>query len=378
MSAVSLNRVEIDLAALCHNCRAVQQRVGPDVRILAVVKADAYGHGLERTALALTGCGITAFGVAEVDEAVRLRAAGIEGDIVVLLGVFPDFFAEVIRHRLTPVVYGMEGLPALSALAVAAGVRVDVHLKIDTGMGRFGIMPEQAAGMVEALTALPGLSLAGIMSHLPMADSSLPATNAQQRMFADLLVGLEQRTGSGVIHHLANSAALFRAPDAHFDMVRPGISLYGCSPSDQEPMPELRPVMRFVSRVAQIKDVPAGYGISYSHTYVTKRPSRLAVLPVGYANGYLRKLSNRGEVLIRGRRVPLRGNVCMSACVADITDFPEVAVGDEVVLLGRQADAVITAEQVAGWLETINYEVLCLFGNQNRRVYIDGNNGLEP
>jgi len=378
VSAVSLNRVEIDLAALRHNCRVVRKRVGPEVRILAVIKADAYGHGLERTALALAGCGVAAFGVAEVDEAVRLRAAGIDGEIVILLGVFPDSFTEVVAHRLTPVVYGTEGMQLLSDLAVAAGSRVDIHLKIDTGMGRFGLMPEQVAGVVESLAALPGLALAGVLSHLPMADSSIPATVAQQQVFATLLADLDKRAGAGAIRHLANSAALFRSPAAHFDMVRPGITLYGCSPYGDEALPELRPVMRFVSRVAQVKDVPAGYGISYGHTYVTQRPSRLAILPVGYANGYLRKLSNRGEVLIHGRRVPLCGNVCMSACVADITELPEAAVGDEVVLLGQQGDEVITAEQVAGWMETINYEVLCLFGNQNRRVYIDGNNGLEP
>lgn len=378
MSSVSLNRVEIDLAALCHNCRLIRQQVGPEVRLLAVVKAEAYGHGLERTAQAAAGCGVTAFGVAEVAEGIRLREAGIDGEIVVMLGVFPDSFAEVVAHGLTPVVYGLEGLQALSDRAVTAGRQVAIHLKVDTGMGRFGLMPDQVTGFVESLGGLPGLTLDGILSHLPMADASGPATDDQGRFFSSLSADLSKVRSSASIRHIANSAALFRHPTTHFDMVRPGISLYGCSPFADQPLSELRPVMRFVSRVAQVKDVPAGYGISYGHTYVTERASRLAILPVGYANGYLRKLSNRGEVLIGGRRVPLRGNVCMSACVADVTDCPEVAVGDEVVLMGRQGTAVITAEQVAGWLDTINYEVLCLFGNQNRRVYFDGNDGLEP
>ena len=371
MSSVSLNRVEIDLVALASNCRVLRKRLGPDVRILAVVKAEAYGHGLERTARVLAGCGVTAFGVAEVDEGVRLRKAGIDGEIVVMVGVFPDSFADVVAYRLTPVIYSGEGLRALSEMAVAAGQQVSIHLKVDTGMGRFGLMPDQVAGFVESLTAFPGITLAGILSHLPKADASGPETDQQGLFFSSLLADLGKKSPSGSIRHIANSAALFRHSAAHFDMVRPGLSLYGCSPFADEALPELQPVMRFVSRVAQVKDVPAGYGISYGHTYVTERQSRLAILPVGYANGYLRKLSNRGEVLIRGRRVPLRGNVCMSACVVDITDCPDVSVGDEVVLLGRQGDEVITAEQVAGWLDTINYEVLCLFGNLNRRVYKD-------
>ncbi len=371
MFTASLNRVEIDIAALRHNCRVIQELLAPGVRILAVVKADAYGHGLERTAQVLAGCGVSAFGVAEVAEGIRLREAGIDGEIVVMLGVFPDSFADVVDKRLTPVVYSLDGLPDLSDLAVAAGVCLNVHLKVDTGMGRFGLVPQQVPDFVQTLAALPGLALGGILSHLPMADSAGRETDAQCQGFATLLAELDGVAAPGSIRHIANSAALFRHPGAHFDMVRPGISLYGCSPFADEQLPELRPVMRFVSRVAQVKDVPAGYGISYGHTFVTEQPSRLAILPVGYANGYLRKLSNGGEVLIGGHRVPLRGNVCMSACVADITDYPEVAVGDEVVLMGRQGSAEITAEQLAEQLETINYEVLCLFGNQNRRVYLD-------
>ena len=278
-----------------------------------------------------------------------------------------------MEHRLTPVIYSSADLHALSAQADASGVRLGVYLKIDSGMGRFGIMPDEVVGMVDLLAGLPGLVLAGILSHLPRADTAGVETEAQCRTFAALLADLDMSAVAGSVCHIANSAALFRHPGSHFDMVRPGISLYGCSPFADEPLPELRPVMRFVTQVAQVKDVPAGYGISYGHTFVTERPSRLAILPVGYANGYLRKLSNRGEVLIRGHRVSLRGNICMNACVADITDFPEVVVGDEVVLLGGQGDQVIDAVQVAGWMETINYEVLCLFGNHNRRVYIDGN-----
>lgn len=372
MSAVSFNRVEIDLAALCSNYRAIRERLGPDVRILAVVKADAYGHGLEQVASALAGCGATSFGVAEVNEGIRLRRAGITGEIVVMLGVFPESFAEVVEFGLTPVVYGSDNLHALSDLAVGAGVCLNIQLKVDSGMGRFGIMPDRLAEVVDLVSALPGLTLAGILSHLPKAEARGAENSEKCRRFEAMIAELDKAI-AGPVLHIANSAALFRHSFTHFDMVRPGVTLYGCSPFSDEPLPQLQPVMRFVSRVAQVKDVPAGYGISYGHTYVTDRPSRLAILPVGYANGYLRKLSNRGEVLIGGHRVKLRGNICMNACIADITDHPEVAVGDEVVLLGRQGDEVIDADQVAAWMDTINYEVLCLFGNQNRRVYIEAN-----
>ena len=372
MSTGSLNRVEIDLAALRHNHSVIRSRLKPGVRVMAVVKADAYGHGLVPVARTLADCGVDTFAVAEVEEGIRLREAGVNGEIVVLVGAVPEFFAEMVAHRLTPVLYDPAGLAALSALAVAARTTVNVHLKVDVGMGRFGIMPEQAVAFARALASLPGLALAGVLSHLPKADGPGPETDRQLARFEALLA--ELGNGEAVppqVSHIANSAGLFRTPAAHFDMVRPGITLYGCSPMAGGGADlDLRPVMRFASRVMQIKEVPAGYGISYGHTFVTKRSSRLAVLPVGYDHGYLRRLSNCGEVLIRGRRAPLCGNVCMSACVADITELPEVATGDEVVLMGRQGEAVIDADEVAQWLGTINYEVLCLFGNQNHRVYL--------
>ncbi len=372
MSTGSLNRVEIDLAALRHNLGVIRSRLAPTVRLMAVVKADAYGHGLVPVVRALAARGVDTFAVAEVEEGVRLREAGVTGEIVVLVGAVPEFFPDLVAHGLTPVLYEPGGLDRLSALAVAAGVTVKVHLKVDVGMGRFGIMPQEAAAFAAAVAGRPGLALAGVLSHLPMADGAGPETERQLAGFEAMLAGLgDPRSDAGHLRHIANSAALFRTPAAHFDMVRPGITLYGCAPvAGEAARLGLRPVMRFVSRVMELKEVPAGYGISYSHTFVTRRPSRLAVLPVGYDHGYLRRLSNRGAVLIRGQRAPLCGNVCMSACVVDVTDLAGVAVGDEVVLLGSQGGAGIDADEVAGWLDTISYEVLCLFGNCNQRVYV--------
>jgi len=360
--------VEIDLAALRHNCRALQNLLGTGTKMLAVVKSDAYGHGMIPVARTLHQQGVRAFGVAEVHEGVMLRQAGISGDIVVFLGADLESLADVAHHGLQPVVFDREQVTEISRFACAAAIRIGVHLKVDTGMGRLGILPEEGADFVAFVSEKKGVYLAGVMSHFPMADmvDSAPCLE-QNSLFAEVL----KRAGSAGAH-IANSAALLRYPDMHWDMVRPGIALYGGYAGDGPWAGRdlLQPVMSFKSRIIQVKDVPAGSGVSYGHTYVTSRPSRLALLPVGYNDGYLRALSNRAEVLVRGQRAPQRGRVCMNVTIIDVTDIPGVCVGDEVTLMGRQQGSQISAEEVAGWMGTINYEVLCLFGNNNSRVYL--------
>ncbi|MEJ2032559.1 MAG: alanine racemase [Deltaproteobacteria bacterium] len=371
----SLNRVEIDLAALRHNYQTLQQRAGEGVEVLAMVKADAYGHGLVPVARTLAGAGARTFGVAEIEEGVSLRQAGLEGEIVVLLGALAERLPEVIAHRLSPVVFEMGLLEELSRLAVQAATRVDVHVKVDVGMGRLGLLPNDLPEFLAKMARLPGVRLAGVSSHLPMADRpQAAATREQCRRFQEIAAKI-RKDNSELRLHLANSAALLNIPETRFDMVRPGIALYGGRASEKAGGEELRPVMSFKSRVLQVKEVPAGTGLSYGHTFVTSRPSKLAILPVGYDDGWLRRLSNRAEVLIRGRRVPLRGTICMNACVADVTDLPEARVGDEVALLGCQGREAITAGEIAGWLETIDYEVLCLIGSRNARVYPEAEKG---
>lgn len=375
MSVASLNRVVIDLAALRHNYRCLQERVGSLVRVMAVVKSDAYGHGLLPAARAFREAGARTFGVAEVEEGVALREAGIDGEIIVLLGTLADGLAAVIDHDLQPVVYDLDLLAALSDQAQRKGKRARVHLKVDTGMGRLGIMPDEAGAYLAAIERLPGVVLAGVVSHFPMADAPLADGTRQQLVrFESILQRLRASSAARQVVHIANSAALIRYPEAHFDMVRPGIALYGCYPAADEKYRQslaLEPAMSFKTRVVQVKQVPAGYGISYGHRYVTDRPTRLAVLPVGYDDGYLRRLANRAEVLIRGRRAPVRGMVCMNACMADVTEVPGVRAGDEVVLMGRQGSDEIDADEMAAWLETISYEVLCLFGGRNRHMYVE-------
>lgn len=373
------NRVEIDTGALEKNFQSIRNTVGPQTKIMAVVKSDAYGHGLIECAGILGRAGAETFGVAEVREGIKLRKAGIRGDIIILLGGSPDSYEDIIRFDLTPVVYEVDFLAGLSNEANRLKAEVKVHLKVDVGMGRIGIMPDEVESYVSLIRRLPGISLSGILSHFPAADeiNSLQTTHEQLADFKNILAELKSKESGTIISHIANSAGLIYFPKSHLDMVRPGISLYGCYPDgssirarDVAPSLELLPVMSFKTRVIQVKEMGAGCGISYGHTFVTRRKSRIAVLPVGYANGYLRKLSNRAQVLIGGRRAPVCGRVCMNATLVDVTDLPPVHVGDEVVLLGSQDNGIITADELAQWMETISYEVLCLFGNLNERTYI--------
>ncbi len=369
---MAFNRVEIDLDALRHNFRLLAARSGPDVVVLAMVKSEAYGHGLESCARALAAAGARAFGVAEVEEGIRLRQAGIEGDIVVTLGLAPDDDpADVVRHRLQPVVFDEAGARRLAAAGVDRGRDIPVHLKIDIGMGRLGVMADDAALLVQTVGRMAGLRIAGLMAHYPLADEDQEQTAWHLAVFRQLIDRLQDNLPSGCLFHIANSAAMLGSDAGNLAMVRPGIALYGCTPAGVED-PGLRPVMTMKSSVVQVKEVPAGCGISYGHTFVTCRPSRIAVLPVGYDDGYLRRLSNRAQVLIRGRRIPLVGTICMNACMADVTEHADIEAGDEVVLLGQQDGQQISAEEIARWSGTISYEILCLLGSRNQRRYVEG------
>ncbi|MFC1837065.1 alanine racemase [Thermodesulfobacteriota bacterium] len=379
MQPLSFNRVEIDISALQANFKSICETVGSPIKIMAVVKSDAYGHGLVECARALHSAGARTFGVAEAWEGVKLRSEGLDGDIVVLLGGSAESYTDVIQYKLTPVVFDVDYLTGLSEEASRMKTDVQVHLKVDVGMGRIGVMPDEVETYVSLINRLPGVILTGVLSHFPVADEidSIQTTHEQLSFFKNVLANLKSKESGNIVSHIANSAGLIYFQKSHMDMVRPGISLYGCYPDGSSarakstaPTLELQPVMSFKTRVIQIKEVGPGYGISYGHTFVTRRRSRLAVLPVGYADGYLRKLSNRAQVLIGGARAPVCGRVCMNATLVDVTDLPPVHTGDEAVLLGRQGNEEITADEIAGWAESISYEILCLFGTFNERVYV--------
>ena len=366
-------RVEIDLSALRFNLQQVRQRVGPACEILAVVKADAYGHGVAGVAPALAAAGTDQFGVALVGEGLALRRLGLTQPVIILGGVFPGEEAAVLDHDLQPALYDLDAARRLDAAARSAGRCLPCHLKIDTGMGRLGFRPERLHEVLAVLKALPGVELRGVASHLAMADEpQRPFTAEQLGRFR--AVAEQVRTAGFVPRylHIANSAAIYSRDLADCNLVRPGISLYGgLSGTPFEQTIPQRPVMSFLSQVAQLKEVPAGEGISYAHRFVTSRPSLLAAVPVGYADGYNRLLTNRGEVLIRGRRAPVAGTVCMDWILVDVTGIPGVTVGDQVTLLGRDGDDCITAFEWADKIGTITYEVFCNISKRVPRIFVE-------
>lgn len=366
-------RAEIDLTALRHNFQEVQATVGEGCDVLAVVKADAYGHGVTHVAPALAAAGARHFGVALVEEGVALRRLGIKQPILVLGGVFPGQEADVLEQSLSPVLYDLSCARRLDSAARSAGRTVDYHLKIDTGMGRLGFRVEALGSVLPVLKQLKSLQMIGLMSHLAVADEpQRPLTGLQYQAFAEVISQVEGYGFSPHYRHIANSAGIYSRELAGCNLVRPGISLYGgLTGGPYANRFTQQPVMHFISEIAQLKEVPAGSGISYGHRFVTTRHSRVAAIPVGYADGYNRLLSNRGEVLVRGRRAAVAGTVCMDWILVDVTDHPDVQIGDRVTLLGRDGDDVITAEEWAEKIGSITYEVFCQVSKRVPRVVVD-------
>ena len=349
----------VDLNALTHNYQEMARRIG-DRKVLAVVKAQAYGHGAIPVSRRLVELGIHMLGVALVEEGRDLRDAGITAPILVMAPVFPGQAEVIVNAKLTPVVYTLGVARALSDAVAGMGRTLGVHVKIDTGMGRIGLSPEEAVDFVVAVGKLPGLAIEGLMTHFADADLRDKAfARAQMDRFESLIRSLEAKGITIPLRHAANSAAVLEYDRALLTMVRPGLMLYGYNPLESRVSADLRPVLSLVTRVAFLKRVPAGVPISYGRTFVTNRESLIATIPLGYADGYSRGLSNKGEAIVRGARVPVAGRVCMDMTMLDVTDVPGVAEGDEVVLIGEQGNERITADDIAARTGTIAYEVLC-------------------
>jgi len=359
----------IDLHALAHNFGEVRRRAG-NRNILAMVKAQAYGHGAVAVSQKLAELGAHMLGVALVEEGVELRDAGISLPILVMGPVFPEQAAAIVRAGLTPTVFTQAMARALSTAAMDAGTTQKVHVKIDTGMGRLGLLPEEAAGFVADLSKLPGLAVEGVMTHFADADlRDKHFADRQMERFESFLRNLGNQGIMVPLRHAANSAAVLEYDRALFTMVRPGIMLYGYNPLESRVTADLRPVMTLKTRIAFLKKVPAGTPISYGRTFVTQRESLIATIPLGYADGFRRDLSNRGEMLVRGRRAPVAGRVCMDMTMLDVTAVHGVMEGDEVVLIGSQERERITADEIASTCGTISYEVLCGISSRVPRVY---------
>jgi alanine racemase len=338
---------------------------------MAIVKANAYGHGALDIAQALARQGIGRFAVASPDEGIALRQAGLSAPIVVLGALFEEQIADLVAHRLTPVVSDAQILPALAKAARLHPTPYPIHLKIETGMGRLGFSPEEMLSLLDDPILQRPLLVEGMMTHLADADGADSTfTERQLGAFRALLEQISQRGIPLPLVHTANSAAIVRFPEAHFSLVRPGIMLYGYHTLPASfPAPDLQPVLSLRTTIAQLRTIPRGGTVSYNGTFVAKRPTRIAVLPIGYADGYSRRLSNRGSVLIQGRRAPIVGLVCMDMIMVDVTDFAQLQVGETATLIGEQGGESIGADEVADWIGTIPYEVLCGIGSRVPRLY---------
>lgn len=365
-------RAEIDLAALRHNFDQVRRQVGAQRDILAVVKADAYGHGAIAVARTLETAGAAAFAVALIEEGVALRQAGLQRPILVFGAILPGQEAALFDWELTPYLFDLETAHRLDQAARDRGTVLPIHLKIDTGMGRIGFLTGELGEVLRVLATLSGLRLDGVMSHLALADESQSPLNAeQQQVFRHALDQVHRAGFSPRWVHLSNSAAIFSLNTPECNLVRPGIGLYGGLPAAElAPRLELRPVMNLRSQIVQLKSLPIGAGVSYGHHFHASRPSLIATIPIGYADGYNRLLSNCGEALLRGQRVRVAGRVCMDWTLFDVTDVPGVAVGDEITLLGSAPGGVISGDEWAERIGTISYEVFCGISKRVPRVYL--------
>ena len=362
---------EIDLGALGANYRAIKA-AGHGAELMAVVKADAYGHGAIEVTRALRDEGCGHFGVARVCEARELRAAGVRDRIYLLGGFLAHEAEDIVGLDLTPFVYDVALIAPLGRAAEAqARARFPVHLKVDSGATRLGILPGELDQVVAELGRALSLTVEGVCTLLVNAgDPQSPVTGMQLEVFNAALARLRAAGIDPRVAHVANSAASILRPDAHYSLLRPGLAIYGLPPVPAvRERVELRPVMTFKTRVVQVKRVPAGVGVSYGHTFVTPRPSAIGVLAVGYADGYRRGLQHGGEVLIRGRRAPVVGAVCMDLTMVDLTDVPGAAIGDEAILWGGAGEAMISVNDIARLAQTISYEMLCTVGKRVPRVY---------
>lgn len=369
---------KIDLEALEHNYNTLRKRVGEDVAIMAVVKADAYGHGALPIGANLEKLGADCFGVAFCEEGIQLREGGITRPILVLGGMYYGEAATAHKYSLTPVVFSLKNAQELSEQAVGLDLNFNIHLKIDTGMSRIGILPEDAIEVIRKISKLPNLKIEGIISHLATVSEDLGKPYWEQMtLFRETIETLSKNGINATYYHLANSAACIAAPRPPFNMVRPGILLMGSYPEPGfEKLIDLKPVFSLSTEIMHLKTVDAGRPVSYGGTYVTSRETKIATLPIGYADGLSRQLSNKGQVLVHGIRAPIIGVVCMDLCMIDVTDIPDVKIGDEVVFIGKQGSEQIFAEEVAKLCNTIPYEIFCNINKRVSRIYIKNNNRM--
>jgi alanine racemase len=369
---------EIDLNAFKHNLDRIRSRLDPEVKLMAVVKANAYGHGAIPCAKAALEAGADWLGAAILEEGVELRYSGIDAPILVMGGIFPDEAKSLIQYGLSTSVSDISLAQELSQQADKQGKTAGIHLKIDTGMGRLGITPDELPDFMEQMQSLKSLRVEGIFTHLSSADEAdSEFTREQLSRLGQSIDSLKSKGIEVPMVHAANSSGILNFPASHLDMVRPGISLYGTlglSAKNSKPNStsgELKQVMQWKTKILQIRNLPKGASLSYNRQFTTQRDSRIAVLPVGYGDGLNRRLSNNMEILVRGQRAPQVGTICMDLCLIDVTDIKDVQCEDEVVLFGKQENEFITVDEMAERCGTISYEILCNVSERVPRLYLD-------
>jgi alanine racemase len=367
--------VEINLTHLDFNIKNILRKVGPTVEVMGIIKADGYGHGAIPVAEVLRQNGVKAFGVATLHEAIALRESGAT-ETIVLLGLTPSEYADtLVQYDLTPVVMSSENAKAFSDAAQNKGKIVDGYVAIDTGMGRIGYLADDFSAVedIQKITALSNFRIKGVFSHFATADASDKSFALLQESKYQTFISALEKAGIKVPSKtFANSAAIMELPSAHFDTVRPGIVLYGCYPSSEvDPAAmEIKPVMSVKANIVRLVRVPIGFSVGYGRKFIAERESMIATLSLGYADGYPRPYSSIGWVLVGGKVAPLAGNICMDQCMVDVTDVPNVKEGDEVILMGTDGTHTILADDIARATGTINYEIVCAFGQRLPKVYI--------
>jgi len=370
---------ELDMKAMAYNFEQLQKlavkNMTHSLGIMPVIKADAYGHGMQQIAECLNQNGCKYFGVSNVTEGVGLRAAGFTQKILLFESTLVGEAKDIIEHKLTPTVCALEMAHALDHQAHQAGIQIPIHIKIDTGMGRLGVNEDQAVGYVETLREqCPNLILEGIYTHFPVADSDRDFTINQMRRFRDIVYSLENQFITFSYVHAGNSMGLGDYKSDLFNLARPGIMLYGVYPiEDLKKKVNLKPVMSVKTRIIFVQTIAKGRGVSYGHTFKAKEDITVAIMPIGYSNGYMRSLSNKAFVLVDGMRCPVVGRVTMDQIIVDITAttlsgrMPKI--GDEAVIMGHQKGSTVTVDEIAHWADTISYEILCSLGNRLPRFY---------
>lgn len=367
---------EINLSNLDYNIKSIKKKVGKDKEIIGVIKADAYGHGSIRVAEVLRANGVKTFAVATLQEAITLRDAGASEEII-MLGLTPDMYADtIVNYNITPVVNCSDNASAISMAAKKAGKTVSGLIAVDTGMGRIGYLADDIEFAIEDIKKISMFSnfqIKGMFSHMSTADSfDKEYSKIQESKYTSFYESLKAAGIEISFKTLANSASIMEIPAIHFDAVRPGIILYGCYPSDEVDKNQLsiKPVMSVKANIIHLKDVPAGFSVGYGRKFISARPSKIATIALGYADGYPRPYSAFAKVIVNGVMAPIAGNICMDQCMIDVTDVPNVKLGDEVIIMGSDGKNTILADDIAKATGTINYEIVCAFGQRLPKVYI--------